>query len=343
VLTLDASAAPAASARTPARPRLGFLGVVWIGRDRLRAIADLREVEVVAVADASDEACRDALAIAPEARALDSLDALLAADLDGLVIETQSALHAQQAVAALARGVAVFCQKPLARTAAENAGVVAAARRADRLLGVDLSYRETAAMQRIRALVGAGEIGDVYAVDLTFHNAYGPDKAWFRDPRLSGGGCVIDLGIHLVDLALWTLGFPEVRGVTSRLFAGGRPLAVSDVVEDHAVAQIELAGGAVVRLACSWNLAAGRDAVIDATFHGTRVGAAMRNVGGSFYEFVAERYDGTQTTTLVAPPDAWGGRAATAWARALARDGRFDPAIARVVDVARVLDAIYGR
>ena len=344
MLTLDESAAVAASARPRARaPRLGFLGVGWIGRDRMRAIAELGDVAVVAVADASDEACREALAIAPEARALDSLDALLAADLDGLVVATPSALHAQQAEAALARGVAVFCQKPLARTAAENARVVAAARRADRLLGVDLSYRETAAMRRIRALVGAGEIGDVYAVDLTFHNAYGPDKAWFRDPRLSGGGCVIDLGIHLVDLALWTLGFPEVRAVTSRLFAGGRPLESSDVVEDHAVAQVELAGGAVVRLACSWNLAAGRDAVIDATFHGTRGGLAMRNVGGSFYDFVAERYDGTTTTTLVEAPDAWGGRAATAWARALARDGRFDPAIARVVDVARVLDAIYGR
>ena len=344
MLTLDESAALARSAAAHARaPRLGFLGVGWIGRDRLRAIAAAGEVEIAAVADASDDACREALAIAPHARALGSLEALLAEDLDGIVIATPSALHAEQAEAALARGVAVFCQKPLGRTAAENARVVAAARRADRLLGVDLSYRETAAMQRIRSLVVAGAIGEVYAVDLTFHNAYGPDKAWFRDPRLAGGGCVIDLGIHLVDLALWTLGFPDVRGVGSRLFARGVPLASRDVVEDHAMAQIDLASGTVVRLACSWNLDAGRDAIIEAAFHGTRGGAAMKNVAGSFYDFVAERYEGTRTTTLATPPDAWGGRAAAAWARALAAGGAFDPAVARIVDVARVLDAIYGR
>jgi len=345
VLTIDATenarARPAARQR---KPRVGFLGVGWIGRHRMQAIADTGAAEIVAVADASEQALRDACAVAPGASAAASLDELLARDLDGLVIATPSALHAGQAAQTLQRGLAVFCQKPLARTADENARVVAAARDADRLLGVDLSYRHTQAMQRIRALVDSGEIGTVYAVDLVFHNAYGPDKAWFRDPRLSGGGCVIDLGIHLVDLALWTLGFPAVAEVSSRLYAQGARLPrAADVVEDHAVAQLDLASGAVVRLACSWNLAAGRDAVIEATFHGTRGGASMRNVAGSFYDFVAERHDGTRTTVLAEPPDDWGGRAAAHWARALASGKRFDPDIERVVDVARVLDAIYAR
>src|SRR5690606_4635728 len=91
--------------------------------------------------------------------------------------------------------------------------VIEAARSADRLLGVDFSYRFTEAMQAVRSLVEGGALGRVYAVDLVFHNAYGPDKPWFYDPRLAGGGCVMDLGIHLVDLALWTLGFPVVRDV----------------------------------------------------------------------------------------------------------------------------------
>jgi predicted dehydrogenase len=345
VLTIDDNERTVAAAG-PAqrRPRLGFLGVGWIGRHRMRAIAEHGGVEVVAVADASEEALGEATALVPGASAVRSLAELLAQGVDGVVIATPSALHAEQAEAALTRRAAVFCQKPLARTAAENARIVAAAKRADRLLGVDLSYRHTEAMRRIRALVASGAIGDIYAVDLTFHNAYGPDKPWFRDRRLSGGGCVIDLGIHLVDLALWTLDFPRVGAVSSRLFAHGAPLrSGADEVEDHAVAQFDLDGGAVVRLACSWNLAAGRDAVIEATFHGTRGGASMKNVGGSFYDFVAERYDGTRTTTLATPPDDWGGRAATAWARSLAAGARFDPAIERVVDVARVLDAIYGR
>src|SRR5947199_289519 len=82
-------------------------------------------------------------------------------------------------IRALKRGAAVFCQKPLGRTAAEARAVIDAARAADRLLCVDLSYRFTDGMRRIRELVRAGALGRVYAVDLVFHNAYGPDKAWF--------------------------------------------------------------------------------------------------------------------------------------------------------------------
>jgi predicted dehydrogenase len=332
----------------PARtPRLGFLGAGWIGRHRMECIARSGAATVAAIAEpASDVAAAAGASVATLGAApelVDSLDALLDAELDGVVIATPSAMHAEQAIAALERGVAVFCQKPLARTAAETRRVVEAARAADRLLGVDLSYRHTEAMRRIRELIDGGELGDVYAVDLVFHNAYGPDKPWFYDPRLSGGGCVIDLGIHLVDLALWSLGFPRVCGATSRLFAKGVPLHSANQVEDYAVARLDLESGAVVQLACSWNLPAGRDAVIGASFYGTRGGAALRNVGGSFHDFVAERFRGTACESLSAPPDEWGGRAAIAWARQLAKGPAFDPEIERLVDVAGALDRIYGR
>ena len=326
------------------RPRLGFLGVGWIGRHRMGAIAASGAAEVAAIADPSAECREAALQDAPGAAVAESLDALLDMGLDGLVVATPSALHAEQAARALDAGVAVFCQKPLARTTDETRRVVESARRADRLLGVDLSYRETAGVAAVRGQVQGGALGDVYAVDLAFHNAYGPDKAWFRDARLSGGGCVIDLGIHLVDLALWTLDWPEVVGAEARLYAGGRPLGPDpDEVEDFAVARLDLATGAVVRLACSWNLHAGRDAEIHAAFHGTAGGATFRNVGGSFYDFVAERFDGTRTTSLAEPPDEWGGRAAVAWARRLAAGERYDPAVERLVDVAAALDRVYGR
>jgi predicted dehydrogenase len=301
-------------------------------------------IEAAAIADPSQEGLAAATELAPQAALAASLDDLLARGLDGLVIATPSALHADQAIAALNAGLAVFCQKPLGRTAAETQAVVDAARAADRLLAVDLSYRFTAGMQAIRDLVRAGELGRVFAADLRFHNAYGPDKAWFYDPALSGGGCVMDLGVHLVDLALWTLDFPQVVGVESHLFAGGEPLGGrTDRVEDYAVATLELSTGAVVRLACSWRLQAGCDAVISAAFHGQAGGAAMRNVGGSFYDFVAERFRGTAREALADPPDAWGGRAIADWARRLAAGARFDPECAQVVETARALDRIYGR
>jgi predicted dehydrogenase len=327
-----------------ALPRIGFLGLGWIGQHRMRALLSEQACEVVAVADPAPEARSTAQQLAPAARMVDSLDELLALELDGAVIATPSALHAQQAGALLKRGVAVFCQKPLARTAAESAAIIAAARAADRLLGCDLSYRHTEGMRRIRNCVAEGQLGAIYAADLVFHNAYGPDKPWFRDPALAGGGCMIDLGTHLVDLALWTLGFPRVERVASRLYAQGRPLGPGSAqVEDYALAQLDLASGAAVRIACSWNLAAGCDAVIEARFHGSRGGAALRNINGSFYDFAAERYEGTRCIALAAPPDDWGGRAIVAWARQLAAGAHYSPAIEPLVQVAGALDAIYGR
>jgi hypothetical protein len=99
----------------------------------------------------------------------------------------------------------------------------------------------------------------------------------------------------------------------------------------------------VITLACSWNLPAGRDAIIGASFYGKGQGAALRNVNGSFFDFSAERYRGTTAETLAAPPDDWGGRAAADWARRLAAGEHFAPEAERFVDVAKVLDRIYGR
>ena len=305
------------------RPRLGFLGVGWIGRNRLEAVAASGAAEVAALADPAIDG------------AAASLDDLLEDELDGVVIATPSALHAEQALAALERGAAVFCQKPLALDAASAQRVVDTAEAGDRLLAVDFSYRFTEAARRVKEVVDAGELGDVYAVDLVFHNAYGPDKPWTSDPALSGGGCVIDLGIHLVDLALWMLAFPHVHGVSTVLH--GEPL------EDHAAVQLELEGGVAARLACSWRLQAGRDCVFEASFYGTRGGASIRNVDGSFYDFVADRHDGTRTERIAESPDDWGGRAAIDWARRLGAGAGFDPAVAENVRVHEVLDRIYGR
>ncbi len=324
------------------RPRLGFLGVGWIGRHRMEAIARSGVAEVAAVVDASPEAMAEAEKVAPGCQRADSLEELLSAPLDGVVIATPSAFHAEQAWQALERGLAVFCQKPLGRDAREVRRVVDAARAANRLLGVDLSYRFTTGMRLLRERLRGGELGEVFAMNLVFHNAYGPDKAWFYDPKLSGGGCVMDLGIHLVDLALWVLDFPEVSRVTSRLYAGGRPLShPGEAVEDYAVAQLELKGGAVVQLACSWKVSAGCDAVIEASFYGSKGGASFRNVNGSFYDFTAELFRGTSRQRLSEPPDAWGGRAAVDWATRLAQGATFEAEAEHLVVVAEALERIY--
>jgi predicted dehydrogenase len=300
-------------------PRLGFVGAGWIGRNRMDAVAAGGLAEVAGVADPAVPG------------ALNGLEELLELPLDGVVIATPSALHAEQAIAALERGLSVFCQKPLGRTARETRRVLEAARAADALLGVDLSYRHAEAFRTARRLVRSGELGALVAADLVFHNAYGPDKRWFYDAELAGGGCAIDLGTHLVDLALWTLGRERFESVAARL--------VGEPVEHYAAAQLD-----EVRLACSWNLPVGSDAEIEATFYGTDAAVSVRNVDGSFYDFRCERLVGTARETLVEPPDDWGGRAICEWARRLAGGERFDAAAAEeLVRVAETLDRIYGR
>ena len=327
------------------RLQVGFLGLGWIGRLRLEALVRSEIVEVAAIVEPVQAHAEQALALAPEAIRCESLDHLLSqTHLDGIVIATPSALHAVQTIASADAGLSVFCQKPLGRTAAETRQAVAAARRADRLLAVDLSYRFLRGIQTMRQLIQSGEIGHIYAVELAFHNAYGPDKAWFYDPVQSGGGCVIDLGIHLVDLALWTLDFPPVTSVMSRLYTHGRGLGANpSEVEDYAVAHIDLATGATVTLTCSWRLPVGYDAQIEASFYGTAGGLGLHNVEGSFYDFRVERYRGTARECLHDPPDAWGGRAAVAWAQRLAVTPHYDPDIEHLIAVAEVLDAIYTR
>lgn len=322
-------------------PRLGFVGTGWIGRHRMEAIARSGAGTVAAIADPSKEVTAALRESFPDVEYCSSLDGLLELSLDGVVIATPSALHSAQSIQALERGVAVFCQKPLGRNEAETRAVIEAARNADRLLGVDFSYRFAAAFLAAREVVRSGEIGELFGIDLVFHNAYGPDKEWFYDRASSGGGCLMDLGIHLVDIALWTAGGrPEEVGGT--LFSSGERMTPGSAsVEDYAVASFRL-NDAAVRLACSWKLPAGRDAVIEASFYGTRGGVAVRNVDGSFYDFVAERYEGTKTIPLIAPPDEWGGRAAVAWASQLAAGGAYDASVEELIQVAHVLDAIYS-
>ena len=325
---------------------LGFLGVGWIGRNRMEMILKHSNARVSSIVEPNVENAAEALKITENAKSETSYETMLQDEtLDGVVIATPSALHASQSIAALKAGKAVFCQKPLGRTAEEVREVVKASAAADRLLAVDLSYRYVRAFQELHRLISNKEIGEVYAVDLVFHNAYGPDKDWFYDLERSGGGCVMDLGIHLVDLALWCLGFPEIREVKSHLCHQGRKLQPGEAqVEDYAAVSLTSDKNTFINLQCSWHISAGQDAVIEARFYGTEGGAAVKNINGSFYDFTAEKYKGTQKEILVSPPDVWGGRTGVAWADRLSAGEGFDARTAEeLVLTAEIIDRIYGR
>lgn len=327
---------------TLTKPRLGFLGVGWIGANRLDAFVASDAGTVAAIADA-DVGRAHAIAEQQGCPVVGaSIDEVLAADVDGIVIATPSALHAEQCVAALRAGVPVFCQKPLARTAREADAVVEEARRRDLLLGVDMSYRHVRAFAAAEAALRDSG-GEIYALELRFHNAYGPDKPWFTDPARSGGGCVIDLGTHLLDLAMWWLQQRDLRLLAARLYHQGRLLERPPAVAEDYAEVVLAAGSTTIRLACSWFLPLGVDASIQAGAYSPSLGVEVTNVDGSFYDFTARRHASGESQTLTKPPDDWGGRALCAWVGSLAKGRGFDDSVSDQVAVAGTIDEIYGR
>jgi predicted dehydrogenase len=327
-----------------ARLKVGFVGLGWIGLNRMQAMLATGLVDLVVVYDPSPERVEAIKVAARRAVVAPSFNALLDQDLDAVVIATPNALHASQAIAALERGFPVFCQKPLGRTLGECEQIVAAARDSNALLAIDLSYRYESGMMAIKSLVDERQLGEIFAADLVFHNAYGPDAAWFYDRAHSGGGCVIDLGVHLIDLFLWLLSDASIIKVESRLFSGGAPLtAKPDRVEDYATATFVLSNGCVARLACSWKLQAGQDAVISLDLHGTEGGATFRNVDGSFLDFEARLNRGTKGTQLTLPEASWAGRAACHFLYCVADGQGYDREVESILPVAATIDAIYGR
>ncbi|MBW3609745.1 MAG: Gfo/Idh/MocA family oxidoreductase [Actinobacteria bacterium] len=169
------------------KPRLGFLGVGWIGLNRLEAVVSTGVGVVGAVADVDQERAESVARQHRCDHAGSSLEDLLGADVDGVVIATPSAAHADQAIAALSAGLPVFCQKPLARDAAEARAVVAVAQERDLLLGVDLSYRHVRAFEAAAAAL-RDQVRDVYALDLRFQPVphYVPTHA--VEVRATSGG-----------------------------------------------------------------------------------------------------------------------------------------------------------
>jgi predicted dehydrogenase len=325
------------------RSTIAFVGVGLTGRHRMQAVAEKNICDILAIADTSDEMMAEARKVSPKAKII-SFEEILEERPDGIVIATPSALHADQAFAALEQGIAVFCQKPLGRNCIETTMAVDAARRNNCLLHVDLSFRQIAGLQQVKEMISNGELGEVFNVNLVFHNAYGPDKDWFYNPKLSGGGCLIDLGVHLTDLALWMLNFPEAEEVFSRFYRNGKLLSdPQKQAEDFASAKILLSNGTSLDLTCSWKIHAGTDAVIEATFFGTKGGISIKNINGSFYDFTIEKYSGTSRQIITQCDNGWGGRATIAWTERLLKDKTFDPVADQYVAVAEVLDKIYGR
>lgn len=324
-------------------PRIGFLGLGAMGKHRLEAIQHAGKSEVVALCDPFtdhvDRLCKD-----NDLKSMPTYDSLIDMDVHGVVIATPNIFHKDQIIKALTENKAVFCQKPLACTTQEVLEIIQLAKEKNCALTTDLSYRHTHSLRKIKTLIDSGELGEIFAANLTFHNAAGPDHSWYYDPALSGGGCMMDLGVHLIDSLYWLFPDIKVEKLNSKLYVRGQALCdPKNQVEDFAIAQATFSNGLTSQLTCSWGLSIGKEAIIEMNFYGTKGGATFRNVNGSVYDFKSEHYKGTKRQVLSLPPDDWGGKDAVHWATWLANKNEYFYETDHYLKTAQLLDQIYSR
>jgi predicted dehydrogenase len=246
--------------------RVGIVGVGGIARDQhLPAWSKVPFAEVVAVADVSEEALARVAEKFPVRHCFRDWHDLVGLDgLDVVDICTPNRTHAAIALAALGAGKHVLCEKPLATTGAEAEALADTSRKAGRLLMTAQHFRFKPACRQLKALIDAGMLGDLYYARAQFlRRRLVPPRPGFIERRLSGGGPVFDVGVHILDLAYWYLGTPEP--VTVSAFVDTKLAHRDDLsgawgdwdrdrfdVEDFAAGFVRFATGSSLVLETSW-------------------------------------------------------------------------------------------
>jgi predicted dehydrogenase len=253
--------------------RAGVIGLGWAGRQHMDAYAQLADVELVALAGLEPdqlELLGNQYGVAPERRFADWSELVAAGCVDVVSVATPTDLHAPITVAALDAGLHVLSEKPMAETGDVAQTMVDAARRIGLFVDFWFNHRRRGDVQALKRLIDAGVLGDIYYAKAGWLRREGiPGMgSWFTRQAASGGGPLMDIGVHMLDMALHLLGEPNVTTATAATYAefGPRGRGASayglgrktDVtaddfdVEDLATAFLRLDGGGTLLLESSW-------------------------------------------------------------------------------------------
>jgi predicted dehydrogenase len=277
------------------RLRVGVIGL-GMGRHHVREFQGHPWADVVAVADLDSERLE---AIGEEYavphRYVEAEDMLAKEELDIVSVATPNKFHKPLTVAALQAGCHVLCEKPMAMSADEARDMLAAAEEAERRLMINFSYRFTEQSVALKRQVDAGVLGDIYYGRTVWHRRRWNRHmgSWFGQKALSGGGPLIDLGVHRLDLALWLMGYPQpvwVMGAVYDPISAAAPASEGSTdVEDMAVGSIRFANGATLTVEASWNGNISEKELMETRLWGTRGGLVQRNLEET-YKFEAQIY-----------------------------------------------------
>jgi len=249
--------------------RAGVIGVGGIAMGKhLPALAKLDNVKITAFFDIDKERALKGLNEfgASGAKVYENCHDLLAAKLDVVHVCTPNNSHAGIAIEALEAGCHVMCEKPMATTAVDARRMVAAARKAGKKLTIGYQSRYRPDAQYMKMLIEQGELGDIYyAKALALRRRGVPTWGVFLDKGIQGGGPMIDIGTHALDLTLWLMNNyePEYAVGTAFCKLGKRENAVNSwgpwdptkfEVEDSALGFVKFKNGAALVLETSWAL-----------------------------------------------------------------------------------------
>ncbi len=270
--------------------KVGVIGTGGIAGLHLQAYADNPRVEIVAVADMNAERAKT---VADQWGATsaysDPADLLADPDLQAVSICTWNDSHASFAIAAIEAGKHVLVEKPMSRTYAEAVEVERVVDAHDRVLQVGFVRRHSANCRVLKSFIDAGELGDIYYAKASVIRRMGNPGGWFADKAISGGGPLIDIGVHVIDLAWYLMGSPRVVTVSANSYAklGNRShittmprYKVADYdptkndVEDMVNAVVRFDNGASLLVDASYSLHAVQDSLSVSVF-GDQGGAEL--------------------------------------------------------------------
>jgi predicted dehydrogenase len=223
--------------------------------------------ELIAICDIDQQRLKERgeqLGIPPAMQYTDYKEVLALPELDIVSIALPNFLHAPVTIDALRAGKHVLCEKPLASSAAEAKTMVEEAKTCDRQLMVCFNYRFRDDTRWLMGMRDAGKLGDVYYARAGWLRNVGIPGAggWFTTKSKSGGGPLIDLGVHILDLTLWLMGYPRAVSVSGSTYAQFGPrgkkswskASTSGVfdVEDLAAGFVRFENGATLQIETSW-------------------------------------------------------------------------------------------
>lgn len=247
-----------AQAKEEERINLGVIGTGWPGQQHARVMKEMAEAHLYACSDLNQERRDDFIAAyAPEKSFSDYHEMLRETNLHAVIICLPNFLHFPASLAALEAGKHVFCEKPPTMNAAEMKVLRDEAAKRGLVYFFGRQFRFTPAMRAARQAIAEGRLGKIYHAKATWVRSRGIPQGiggWFTEKKRSGGGALIDIGVHALDSAWYLMGTPRPLSVSAQVYRNFAHLVRDPVfdVEDSAYAFLRFENDAVVHLETSW-------------------------------------------------------------------------------------------